>query len=112
MRVDASTIYKKDIRYLKTLFNRLKRPDVLEPEQKFSITKSTGQNGVVTYKQTPTVFERAVYNKIIKTWIKATDALESTLRSLYNIVWSQCSKLIQNKLKTSSKFNDKTQMEM
>lgn len=39
--------------------------------------------------------------------IKATDVLDSTLRSLYNIVWDQCSKLMQNKLKTYSKFDNK-----
>ena len=78
LKVYSSTVYKKDIRYLNSLFNRLERPDVSEPEQKFTTTEDTNKEGVVTITQTPTHFETAVYNERIKTWIKATDALDST----------------------------------
>lgn len=93
--------------YLNPFLNWLKQPDVPEPEHTFTMTKSTDQKGDVTYKQTPISFKIAVYNKRINIWIKATAALDSTLRSLYNILWGQCSKLMQNKLKASSKFDDK-----
>lgn len=93
LKVFLPTIYK-NIMYLKPLFYRLKQLDVREPEQKFLITKSTDQSGVVTYKQTPTDFESAVYNERINTWIKATDAPDSTLQPLYNSIWGQCSKLM------------------
>ena len=107
LKVYSSTIYKKDIRYLNPLFNRLQQPDVPQPEQKFTMSEVKDKDGVVTTQPTPTPFESAVYNERIKTWIKATDALDSTLRSLYNIVWGQCSKIMQNKLKTSSKFDER-----
>ena len=91
LKVYSSTIYKKDIRYLNQLFNKLEQPEVPEPKQNFT-------------KPTPTTFKSAVYTKRIKNWIKAMDGLDSTLRSLFNIVWDQCNKLIQNKLKSSITF--------
>ena len=107
LKVYSSTVYKKDIRYLNPLFNRLERPDVSEPEQNFTTTENTNEHGVITITQTPTHFETAVYNERIKTWIKATDALDSTLRSLHNIVRGQCSNLMQNKIKASEKYEER-----
>ena len=107
LKVYSSTGYKKDIKYLNPLFNKLEMPNVSEPEQNFTTREDTNKEGVVTITQTPTHFETAVYNERIKTWIKATDALDSTLRSLYNIVWGQCSTLMQNKLKASGKFDER-----
>ena len=85
--VYSSAIYKNDIKYLSPLLDKLEQPDVPEPEQKFTTTKSTDKDGKVTRKKNPTTFESAVYNEIIKNWIKATATLDSTLRSLYNIIW-------------------------
>ena len=79
LKLYASIIYKNYIRYLSPLFNKLEQPDVLEPEQNFTKPKSTDGQGVVSYKKTPTHFESAVYNERIKTWIKATDELDSTV---------------------------------
>jgi len=107
LKLYASTIYKNDIRYLNPSFNKLEQPDVPELEQKFTKTKSTDNQGVVSYKKSLTAFESAVYNKQIKTWIKAAYTIDSTLRYLYNIVWGQCSKLMQKKLKASRKFEDR-----
>ena len=101
LKVYASTVYKKDIRYLNPLFNRLERPEVKEPVQDFTTTESTDGKGVITVTQTPTPFETAVYNERIKTWIKATDGLDSSLRSIYNVAWGKCRKLMQNKWVTT-----------
>lgn len=90
LKVYSSTIYKKDIKYLNPLFNRLEQPDVPAPERSFITTEEIGKDGDIIIKETPTPFESAVYIKRIKTWIKATDTLDPTLRSLYNIVWGQC----------------------
>ena len=107
LKVYSSTIYKKDIRYLNPLSNRLEQPDVPEPERNFTTTEEIGKDGDIIIKETPTPFESAVYNERIKTWIKATDTLDSTLRSLYNIVWGKCSKLVQNKLMALGKLDER-----
>jgi len=52
-------------------------------------------------------FQSAIYQQIIIMWIKAIDALDSTLTSLYNIIWGKCSKLMQNKLRSSKIFEEK-----
>ena len=83
------------------------QPDVLEPEWDFTTTEEIGKDGDIIIKEAPTPFESAVYNERIKTWIKVTDTLDSTLRSLYNIVWGQCSKLVQNKLTALGKLDER-----
>ena len=49
LKVYSSTIYKKDIRYLNPLFNRLEQPDVPEPEQKFTTTEDINEEGGGNY---------------------------------------------------------------
>ena len=39
-------------------------------------------------------------------YIKDSRSLEPSLASLYNVVWGQCSRLLQNKLKSSNKYNE------
>jgi hypothetical protein len=39
-------------------------------------------------------------------WIKETKSLQTTIQSLYNIVWVQCSKLMCNKVRAVKDFRD------
>ena len=89
----ASSMYKKDIVHLKILFTQLGHPTVVKPELTSEATAS----------------EEAIFKEEIRQYIKDKKSLETTLVSLYNVVWGQCSKLLQNKLKANKnyiKFND------
>ena len=54
----------------------------------------------------PTVADDALFKEEIRLYIKDKKSLESTTASLCSVVWGQCSKLIQNKLKASQKYTD------
>ena len=77
----ASSIHKKELKYLKPLFTQLNDPVIIKPEPPDDST--TGDN--------------TLYKEEIRQYIKDKN-LETTLASLYNLVWGQCSKLMQNKL--------------
>ena len=50
-------------------------------------------------------FEEVMFTEEVKQWIKESRSLKATLISLRNIVWEQCSKLIQNKQLAVANFN-------
>ena len=90
LHVYASSTYKEDMRNFKVFFTKLEYPTILQPE---APKKSN-------------ILEDALFREEIKQYNKAKKNLESTLTSLYNVVWGQCSKLLQNKLRANSKFDD------
>ena len=49
-------------------------------------------------------FEETIYNERIKQWIRDGASLKATIRSLYNIAWGQCSKLMQDKITMMKEF--------
>ena len=51
-------------------------------------------------------FEETIYNEKIKQWIRDDSSMNATVRSLYNIVWGQCSKLMQDKLTMMGEFDN------
>ena len=63
LKVYSSTIYKKDIRYLNPLFNRLEQHSMPETERNCTTTEEIGKDGAIIIKETPTPFESAVYNE-------------------------------------------------
>ena len=81
-------MYKKDIKHLKTLFTQLKLPSII----KLEAPKSNDS------------VEEAIFQEEIKQHIKDKKYRETTLASLYNVVCGQCSKLLQNKLKSRPRF--------
>ena len=93
-------IYKTEIGFLNSLFNKVEEPDVPESELKFKIETDIDMAGKVTTRKLLTPFQSAMCHHRMITLIKSTDALDSTLRSLYNIIWGKCSKLMQNKLRS------------
>ena len=45
-----------------------------------------------------------LYKELIKKYPDRVERLEATLRAVYNVVWSQCSELLKNKLKENQQF--------
>ena len=89
LQVHASSAYKSEIKHLKILFTQLETPKIVKPEP----TK----DGV---KQ-----DDVIYREEVRHYLKEKRNLDTTLASLYNVVWGQCSKFLQNKLKSNSKYS-------
>ena len=103
LKIYASTIYIKDIQNLTTLFTDLVSPVIREPkEPKEKETIDNDGNKVTT---AITRLQETIFGEEIKQYIKESRSLKSTLTSLYNIVWGQWSKLMQNKLLAAQDFN-------
>ena len=90
LQVYAANMYRKDIKALKVLFTDLEQPTILMPIP----------------KKNPTTVEDILFKEEVKQYTKDEKSLESTLVSLYNVVWGQCSKLLQNKLKANPLYDD------
>jgi hypothetical protein len=74
----------------------LKQPYVKEPIEP---EKQMVKNEDGDYTMQVTKFTQTVFHERVKQRIKETNSLKATTQSLYNVVWGQCSKLMQNKLK-------------
>ena len=85
LQVYASAAHTRDIKALKVLFTKLEQPVITVPIP----TKN------------PTPVEDILFKEEVRQYSKDKKSLESMLVSLYNVVWGQCSKLLQNKLKAS-----------
>ena len=103
LKVYASTAYRKDINHLTRLFSELKTPEVPRPEEPVKIEQKDSDGNI---KTVITKFSETVFQERVKLWIKDESSLRATTQSLYNIVWGQCSKLMQNKLKAVANFQD------
>ena len=103
LRVYSSTEYKNDIESLTILFAELKTPGVVKPDDPEE-TITVNDDGTTT--TTISKFEEMTYTERIKQWIRDDKSLKTTIRSLHNIVWGQCSRLIKNQLMMEKNFND------
>jgi hypothetical protein len=101
LRIFASTAYRKDIHFLTRLFTDLQVPFVPKPDEPIATTVT-----IVDGKEVKTLskFDETVFQEQVKQWIKDSTSLKATLRSMYNIVWGQCSRLMQNKLRAIAHF--------
>ena len=101
LRVYSSEVFKNDIESLTILFTDLSEPILVEPEEPKTVGVM-GEDGKI--KQTISKFEEMKYAEKVKQWIRDEKSLKSSVRSLYNIIWGQCSKLMQNKIMVSKEF--------
>ena len=85
LQVYASAVHMRDTKALKILFTKLEQPVITAP---------------IPIKN-PTPVEDIIFKEEVRQYSKDKKSLESTLVSLYNVVWGQCSKLLQNKLKAN-----------
>ena len=102
LRVYSSETFKNDIESLTILFTDLSEPVLEEPEDPVSVETTVEGKKVKTVSK----FEEMKYSEKVKQWIRDEKSLKGSIRSLYNIVWGQCSKLMQNKITVSKHFKD------
>lgn len=103
LKVLASTEFKKDIAYLEPMFKKLEQPVIpkpIKPEATSVRRDSTGKE--TTVKTDEVDFD--IYREKVKSYISLEMRLENTTRALYNIVWGQSSRLLQNKLRSKKDF--------
>ena len=81
LHIYCSSTYKKDIKYLKILFTELKAPTIVKPE--------------ILDKTRVTVGEQIIFEEEVRQYVKEKKSLDTTLASLYNVVWGQGSRLLQ-----------------
>ena len=96
--------YKKEVLYLEPMFKDLKEPEIPLPKKPMP-TKKEESDGTITHIPVMDVQED-IYKEEVKSYVAKKERLKSTTVAIYNIVWSQCSKLLKNKLKASKDFND------
>ena len=104
MKIYSSITHKQDIDSLNVLFINLIEPTVVTPTEPIEqeITNAIGTTIVLPLSK----FQYTVYSEEIKLWIKDTIRLKASLTALYNVVWGQCKKLMQNKLIAVEHFSD------
>ena len=102
LRIYASTAYKNDIESLTVLFMELEEPTVAEPQGPEE-TVTFDDDGVSTTSVSK--FQETIYNERIKQWIRDERSLKQSIRSIYNIVWGQCSKLMKDKVTMMKDFD-------
>ena len=100
LSVYSSEVFKNDIEALTSLFTDLAEPKVEQPEDPKEVKIMVG--GIETVKISK--FEEMKYTEKVKQWIRDDKSLKGSVRSLYNIVWGQCSRLMQNKLTMAKDF--------
>ena len=104
LKVLSSTEFKKDIAYLEPIFKKLEKPFVPRPIKPSPTIVKDQTTGTET-KIPPDEVEVDIYRERIRSYIVTEGRLQNTTRALYNIVWGQCSRLLQNKLKAKKDFN-------
>ena len=93
--------YKSDIEALTVLLTKLEVPTVVIPADP-TVTKIKIEDGTIIERISK--FEEMEYAEHVKQWIRDDKSLKATIRSLYNIIQGQCSKLIKNKLSLAKEF--------
>ena len=76
LQIYSSSNYKKDIKHLKVLFTKLRQPVTVKPEARDNMTKG----------------EQVMFTEQARQYIKDSRSLDTSLASLYNVVWGQCSR--------------------
>jgi len=100
LKLLASTEYKKDLLHLEPLFKRLESPKVPLPTK--PEPEEVVEGGVIVMKVNEVKTD--IYKEKVKAYSALEDRLNATTTALFNIVWSQCSKLLKGKLKLSHEF--------
>lgn len=110
LQVYCAEKFKDDTEYLKSFFTNLVTPQVPKPQkpQPRLVTTLLKSEDESQPPQEVTVDERTteeievdqmIFVETIKQWVKNTDRLRATLRSIYEIAWGQCSALMQASVK-------------
>ena len=102
----AGRAYPLDTTKLQTLFKNLVKPSFEEPTIPTSkaTSKTTGAEGEEPYQ--PTKWEKIKFVEEYKLYLKSQERLTATLIALFNVVWGQCSRRIQERLKAEEDYEE------
>lgn len=104
----ASKYHKSDAEHLIPLFKELKKPTVEQPDEIKALiagktVKSEEGTEGTTASAILTTWEDILLKEQAKQHVAEVRRLKATLINLYNVTWSQCSKLMQNCLRAKEK---------
>ena len=91
----CSTTYRQEADLLEPLFNKLENPNLDKPTKPV-FSKDNDVKSI----------EEEIYKEEIKGYMRAKINLEATLRSLFNVVWGQCSITLKSKLESKHEFKN------
>ena len=91
LRIYSSATFKKEIKLLQLLFDKLETPIVKKPTIP-ELPQAKSEEGEGKTSETVTIteidpFTKLLYSKQAKKWVNDQKDLETTLASLYNIIW-------------------------
>ena len=92
LRVYSAEHHKKHSKTLAVLFNDLTKPEPDKPKKPSKTTFNNDEGKSVTEISE---FDKEMYKADIKCYVAEKRDLDQTLASLYEVVWGQCSKLMQ-----------------
>ena len=81
----AGETYPKDIGMLQSVFKRLEKPTLTEPEP--PSTKIKNEEG----EKDANEWERLKFTERMRMFLRNEERLETTMIALYNVAWGQCS---------------------
>ena len=96
LKVYASENFKKDVRAMETLFgDEITKPEINEPNEP----------KVKTGEKTLTKSQEKIYDAKISAYVKEEKSLEDSLTAIFNIIWGQCSAMMQNRLESITQYD-------
>ena len=105
LKTYASQKYVKHIELLTPLFTDLTNPKVSKPtpriDKKIEVTLADGSKKEIYDLDD---FEREAYRCEVKNYAKECATLKTTMRSMFNVVTGQCSRMMKSKLKGEDNY--------
>ena len=99
LKTFASNKYVQHIDYLTPIFVDLSEPQLVKPTLKSTKEELTLKDGTKREIETASEEDKIEYTIKMKRYLKEVKELKQVMRSLYNVITGQCSKLMLSKLK-------------
>ena len=101
----AGRVYPLDAASLQSLFKKLEAPKLDEPTPPGYMFKREVVEGVEIEEVNETnEWAKIKYVEELKMYLKNQERLTATLVALYNVVWGQCSKKLQDRIKAEDTY--------
>ena len=107
LRVYCASHFQRDVNYLDTMFKELKTATVPVPIKPQPVEQTLDDGSTIVIPADDTLLD--VYRKTVEKYPDRTERLEASVRSVYTIIWGQCSELMRNKIREATDFE---QMEL
>ena len=95
LKIYASDNFKKDVKAMESLFgDNIQKPELKEPSEPT----------VMNDEKEVTKTQIRIYEVKITAVVKKEKSLENSLTALFNIIWGQCSVMMQNRLELIPRY--------